>query len=57
MHHLSSPNPQSCRRGSIGPAGVLARALTGIALIALEFAWRNPRWQDAAFGLVILPIP
>ncbi|MBA3748724.1 MAG: hypothetical protein H0W96_14705 [Solirubrobacterales bacterium] len=35
---------------AIGPAGVLARALVGITLIALALLRRNPDSQDAALG-------
>lgn len=40
---------------AIGPAGVLARALVGTALIALALLWRDPDWRDAALGLVAMP--
>ncbi len=36
---------------AIGPAGVIARALVGITLIALALLWRDPDSQDAALGL------
>jgi hypothetical protein len=40
---------------TIGPVGVAARVAVGLTLIALEFAWRDPKWQDAPLGLVVLP--
>lgn len=42
-------------RGSIGPAGRLARAGVGLALVALALFWRDPDWQDVLLGLVIAP--
>jgi hypothetical protein len=40
---------------AIGPLGVAARVGVGLALITLEVAWRDPKWQDAPLGLLILP--
>lgn len=34
------------RTGSIGPAGVAARAIVGLGLVALEVLWRDPKWWD-----------
>jgi hypothetical protein len=46
--HTSDP-------AGVGPVGVVARLVVGIALIVLEFAWREPKWQDVPLGLVVLP--
>lgn len=40
---------------AIGPAGVLARALVGITLIARALLRRDPDSPDAALGLVAMP--
>jgi hypothetical protein len=39
----------------IGPAGRIARVAVGLALIGLEFLWRDPKWWDPLIGLVIVP--
>ena len=39
----------------IGPAGRVARVTVGLALIGLEFLWRDPEWSDPLLGLVIVP--
>jgi hypothetical protein len=39
----------------IGPAGVLARAAVGLALIYLAFSWDDPGWADPLFAVVVIP--
>jgi hypothetical protein len=39
----------------IGPFGAAARFAVGIGFILFELVVRDPRWQDAPLGLVVLP--
>lgn len=39
----------------IGPAGVVARAGVGVALIYLAFFWNDPGWADPLFAFVVIP--
>jgi hypothetical protein len=40
---------------AIGPAGIAARVMVGITLVALALFWRTPHWLDFVLGLVVLP--
>jgi hypothetical protein len=39
----------------IGPAGVIARAAVGSALLSLAIFWNDPGWADPLFALVVIP--
>jgi hypothetical protein len=38
-----------------GPAGVVARAAVGLALIYLALFWNDPGWADPLFAFVVIP--
>ncbi|MGH2989615.1 MAG: hypothetical protein ACRDMA_07090 [Solirubrobacterales bacterium] len=40
---------------AIGPLGVAARVVVGLALIGLALFWRDPSWWDAGLGLIVFP--
>jgi hypothetical protein len=59
MRRLAAPvdeaggAPRDCTE--IGPIGVSARIVVGIAFIYLALFWNDASWADPFFGLVVMP--
>jgi hypothetical protein len=44
------------RNARIGPLGIGARLIVGLALVGLALFWRDPSWWDVALGLILFPV-